>query len=680
MKQILTIIFIIFSGYMFAQDMEKVSVGAGQYAVRTLGTGVTYVDYYATARSIWYHDSISSITVVDTVFYIEKESGLDTVLNFTRPSGEKSAWLLESGGEWRDSLIVADDSTMIGRYGATGDAPILNGASLISNWVADTGFVYKAKLSFLMNHFIVDDTIAPISRWEESTWTDIDSVNVGNKEIFSSALAAKGVDWSTSNSYVAVKTVAWLAYHRPIASVVDSVLTYSGDAIYALTSDDVFYVENAKEAMTFPNSWYFDNSDSTLYWWPKNNDSPSNYITEASIINNGIYGTGRKNVIVKDIVVKNYIEDGIRFLENCEDIEVNGNILRNNYECGVQVYDAQGTFDTNNKNVNIIYNTVHGSSRAGIRVKGDTTLISDNTVSNMGLIEQFNWKGAIDASNAGVGILGYPVKNSVIKWNRLDNIGYNGIHFHADTTSTIVTENVVTNFCEDFTDGGGIYTHLGHDSTVISKNFTYHDTQKTGSIIGVYLDGRAVSVIAKENVSFFNKEGLHTNNIENVTIIDNILYNNNGGVVGSSQLSTKEFDKDGNAGVNLFSGNICFSDAATPDRSLYMVVYNIDSARITFENNIFGMPRTTDLFLYKIDAPQIFDSAADIAAMEGYLGQSNIGTRPTVSDYSNSQLFYNDTKYAESQDLSAGTWKDLDGNVVSSLTLQPFTSQILIMD
>ena len=62
--------------------------------------------------------------------------------------------------------------------------------------------------------------------------------------------------------------------------------------------------------------------------------------------------------------------------------------------------------------------------------------------------------GSGDGKYRGISIKG---KNTVVQYNELDSIGYNGITFQGD--SVTISHNLVNYFCAVKDDGGGIYTY-----------------------------------------------------------------------------------------------------------------------------------------------------------------------------------------------------------------------------
>ena len=130
---IITILLIVSAITSFAQ-LDTVTVNAGQYSIHGLNViDSTIVRQNTGSYSIIYDSRYSTVSVADTVFYIPSTSGLDTISNFTRPSGKIAAIVAERGGIWRESITVPDDSLIFDCYGS-GDLPVINGADVISDW------------------------------------------------------------------------------------------------------------------------------------------------------------------------------------------------------------------------------------------------------------------------------------------------------------------------------------------------------------------------------------------------------------------------------------------------------------------------------------------------------------------------------------------------------------------
>jgi hypothetical protein len=142
-------------------------------------------------------------------------------------------------------------------------------------------------------------------------------------------------------------------------------------------------------------------------------------------------------------------------------------------------------------------------------------------------------------NNAGVGIAsttgGADGSNTLIEYNRVDNIGYNGISFGDD--NSVVRYNYVTNYCAIINDGGGIYTS---GSTSVGRQI-YNNIcigapmlasvegtpYTTAGIEGIYLDINASNIVVYNNTCAFNPtSGLFLHGGTNITAYNNVCYAN----------------------------------------------------------------------------------------------------------------------------------------------------------
>ena len=158
---IITILLILCAITSFAQ-LDTVTVSAGQYSIHGLNIiDSTIVRQNAGSYSIIYDSRYSTVSVADTVFYIPATSGLDTISNFTRPSGKLAAILLERGGKWKETITVPDDSLIFDVYGS-GYSTVIDGADVITGfsiYIDTTNVISKTEWNDSEYWDLIDDNV-----------------------------------------------------------------------------------------------------------------------------------------------------------------------------------------------------------------------------------------------------------------------------------------------------------------------------------------------------------------------------------------------------------------------------------------------------------------------------------------------------------------------------------------
>ena len=182
------------------------------------------------------------------------------------------------------------------------------------------------------------------------------------------------------------------------------------------------------------------------------------------------------------------------------------------------------------------------SNNTGVTFKTNNDIIEYCLVKNSGLIPGLQNNG----NGQSNGIYAYN-PGSVVRYNKVVNTGYTGIHFYR-SSNTLIYKNWVDSFQTTKDDAGGIYgfnNNTGKQVTVssniiirkniitngIASNAGTPDRTVPGSA-GVYFDGETNGVLADSNtVTNCAGHGFYFNNTRNVTVRDNNVYNcSTGGV------------------------------------------------------------------------------------------------------------------------------------------------------
>lgn len=125
MNKLLTILMLFVSAVSFAQ--VKDTLQNGEYAVITLGTN----DYVKAIDVPTVVTSKYGVLKGDRVFYVEKESGLDTIASFGLNADD--IVLLERGGEYAGTITVGLNDVRFGSWGS-GAKPVVTGFTTVTGW------------------------------------------------------------------------------------------------------------------------------------------------------------------------------------------------------------------------------------------------------------------------------------------------------------------------------------------------------------------------------------------------------------------------------------------------------------------------------------------------------------------------------------------------------------------
>ncbi len=266
--------------------------------------------------------------------------------------------------------------------------------------------------------------------------------------------------------------------------------------------------------------------------------------------------------------------------------------------------------------------------------------------------------------------------------NRLIKIGYNGMDIFG--FGNTLRQNYIQEACSTKADCGGIRTFGGSS---LSNTNAYNITLDQNIIIDPVgnVDG-ANNTYNQEHFAF----GLYIDHYsKNVTAANNtIIRTPSSGVIypysTGSLTGNTVYDCSRNYARELFS----FSDTSQITNFSGNIMYAIGANARTLSVHSASTIATSDdnYFFHPFRAQQIYagGSQRTFKGWQTYSGKDAHSEEhwftQNVGEESRSEIFYNNTGAAKTFDLGATSYKDLDQNNVSgSITLQPFTSRILII-
>jgi hypothetical protein len=242
----------------------------------------------------------------------------------------------------------------------------------------------------------------------------------------------------------------------------------------------------------------------------------------------------------------------------------------------------------------------------------------------------------------------------VIGNNSISNIGNIGIRFGG--VGIIIERNQVTNAMTNMDDGGGIYTWGGNNSSysntirnnIVDNLVGNHNGSAPGNIInGIYIDNDAYSITVQNNT------------VKNVLDGSGIIIN---------------------AGAHdcVVSGNVTYKCKQGLGFAFPLQIASNDNNYTTMtscNNNFLCNPYSSNIVSYLWSSPRNF-TLAQWRTATGF-DAASVGSYYTwTSPTDNSFLVTNNTTAAVIYNYT--NVKNLNNQSVTSLTLQPFTSQVLI--
>ncbi len=445
-----------------------------------------------------------------------------------------------------------------------------------------------------------------------------------------------------------------------------------------------FYLDGKLDLLDVPGEWFFDAERKRVYLCPPDGQDPNSLLVEGSSLSAGL---SVRNSTVKNIRFCHFKDtgleiDGISVVQYCEFEGIGRDAkVSEGGEGGAALRADQGVQKTR-----ISHNIFRNNFNLGIRWwqnPEDTTssVIERNLVQNTGIVPGYGGSGSWHA----VAILIGRGRGVHVQHNRIESSGYVGILFGSE--GNFAEYNIIKNAMATLNDGGGIYTNCSRST--IRYNIildTKGGMESSGSWPNIshgiwpeFLREYRESIIEYNTVIGSGSDGIFLPNNFECIVRNNVCYDNERyqmlvlGNEGREQINVKQ--------NHLVSGNVFY--AAKPSQNtLYFDPRNDyglwkdnyfckpSSAKLIHEGR--GWPGGGKETAHTLEEWRATFSWADVSP------KTDIKKLTPEKEEDNSQIFVNDTEEAKIFLLS-GMWRDLDGGTVTgSITLEPYTSRILI--
>jgi parallel beta-helix repeat protein len=610
--------------------------------------------------------------------------------------------------------------------------PVFSGSQPIVDWTPASTNVYLANLNSGSNAgkfpLGINQLFRDGERLTLGRWPNLDADGGGgyafiegttdSKTIVDNELPA-GVNWA--GGVLHIKTIRWLLLNREITGSSGNSLTVAEDISFNHGSEGWgYFINNHPDTLDQEGEWYYDEASGnlSLYSTTPPADIEGSVMLEgdegfsaAIILGKFKDGLHLSYVTLDNIAIENWYEHGISFPRNLQGYENNHLVITNMYIKNVEsigmnlatwMYQpAEGEAGwRGGYNHEIANNIIDGANHFGIHTYVRNSSFHDNVVRNIGLPQNLGksglgcgYKGSNCTENGDgirlkIGKVEHSAFGNTFARNQLEKIAFCG--FDVFGPQNTFDSNVIKEACYTKGDCGGIRT-FGRDNlasthvynNVITNNIiidtignTDGDAPKFKPLfgMGLYIDhysrdtevsGNTIINSTIDGILFQRSTG---------TIRNNTLYNNSSGTMGRPQVNLAGDETV----ISELSGNVLYGlnvvDQFTFARTLS--IDNLDQL-LASDSNAFFQPYRAD----HIGA----DGRKTLAEWQTFSGMDGTSTENwfTLEEGAEplSQIFSNATNEATTIDLGTKQYLDLNQQpVVGSLTLQPFTSQVLIYD
>jgi parallel beta-helix repeat protein len=599
----------------------------------------------ATASSSW-----QSISRVNSVFPNLKPG--DRIL-FRRDDSFTGALKVSAAGSPGSPITI-------GAFGK-GKNPVISGFIKISGWKNEGNGIYSKVISpeSAPSLITIDDKQYGMGRFPNNSYLMYES-HKANSSITDDQLT-DNPDWTGAE--VVINKQNWVLRKYLITRHTAITIEYNGDSSEDKPEDDRgYFIQNDLRTLDTFGEWYFNKQESKFYMFFGNIDPGKKTVRIASV-NHLFYNYVHKCITLDGLSFEGSIQDAVNY-EWADD-----GIVRN---CTVK-FSGQSGLDIKGKNNKIDANDISWCNMAGIYTEGANTIITQNSVQNIGLIPGSTLTGQISAGIFAGG------ENSIIKYNSVINVGGMGIRAGSGWITTI-KNNFINNFLLELNDGGGIYIDGNLDKTrIVEGNLILNGKgNKVGenpAACGIYLDEFSSNVLVKDNTVAFNPYGINLHKANSNTIINNLSFGN------KVQIALHNTDFLPTIYRNKINYNIFF---ATANSSL-MMFFNSKTDDIPHfgeaDNNYYVWMAENDKVFYTF-SPFTWKKYRSLTGWQSFTHQDANSHKSilSVNDTSSIDFYYNASQTSRIVSL-AKKMIDVKGKVYSgNVILEPYTSIVLMAD
>lgn len=419
---------------------------------------------------------------------------------------------------------LASAKIVIGSYG-TGPIPEISGFATLSNWKSVDRNLWKARYDKPLTHvnnFFIDGNPQQIGRFP-----DAGSENGGyltiqahrGKNQITAERSLKGIN--CTGGEIVVRSRRWVLDRSIIQSQQEETINLSNPLSYEPMNAFGFFIQNNKNTLNQEGEWYYEVATQTFFLYSK--DNPNRHKIQVGVIPSIVNISKENNIVIENISLNGAAENAVT-ITGCSGTEIKKIQVKNSGVDGV-------VFSNSNK-LSFIENNISGSNNNGVNFNYCYYVtIKSNIIKNTALKAGMGLSGELQCNGLVITGSDYQVEQNVI-----DSVGYNGIYYSSG--NIIIKNNLISNFCLNKDDGGGIYTYL------IGKEALYNQKISSNIIMngkgapqgtpflddiasGIYLDDRSSNIVIEKNTIFHcGYNGIYVRNSNHIKMVQNIIYDN----------------------------------------------------------------------------------------------------------------------------------------------------------
>jgi len=585
--------------------------------------------------------------------------------------------LFKRGDSWTGTIIprysATDLALTYGAYG-TGANPIITGfTSITSGWTNEGGGIYSKVITSesQTNMVLINDVQYAMGRTPNTGLYNVYESFSTNVSITDNQLTGSP-SWTGAEACIFKN--GWEIDRCIVTNHTTTTITYtdlssSNNIPDISVSDGKYFFQNSLQTLDTYGEWYHDYAVTGKLYVYFGGVDPTTKIVKVATLNNLVYNAnGRSNLTFRDISFVGAAQDIIA-LHNSNDATY---ILA----CDIS-YAGLDAMYIDGLNGRVDSCNISYINRVAVKSLGTNTLITHNTITNVGIPEA---QGSIGYYKGAVWAYG---ENNTISYNDINMTGYCGVINGQIPYYLTISYNYIRNTCQDRWDFGSIY--LGYKTTggAAVTSFLVDHNVIIGSLgSGIYLDEYSNNFTATNNtVSDCAVAGIKLHKSQHHTVTGNTVYNCTTGI-GLWNWTAEYCLHD-----QTVTGNIVVAKYAIQDVLNYTDKYPSAATALTTQvlnNNIYARPINDNTSI----KTNVLSEGTILRTLSGWKTYSSQDATSIISPFavssdSDIRFEYNETSTPKTVVLDQN-YRNLSIDPLlnnqdhTSVTLAPYTSIVLM--
>ncbi len=636
---------------------------------------------------------------------ISTDSPFKTMTAASRKVSTGDVILLRRGDVFRESVAIEAKYIEVNAYGpADKPLPVISGAVEIKGFKLFRDNIYVAETEFDIGYLFVNNELMTIARYPNEGWlrttywedtrvpenASAEKLAEANSMVESKELT--DFNQNTKDYWVGAnirwRHHSWWFETREVIGYDPAGKLYINDRSFLIREPHKgaqkgwgFYLDNKLELLDIPGEWFFDKEQKRVYINPKEGKNPNELRVEGALRSKGLVIT---DGIVQNVRFQHQQDvgleiDGVSVVQYCEFEGIGRDAKVSDGGAGGAALHA----NSNVRKARVSHNYFNNNYNKAIdwwQTPNDTTgsVIERNVVNNTGIVPGYGGSGSWHA----VAILIGRGRHVHVQYNKIDKSGYVGILFGSD--GNFAEYNIINNAMHTLNDGGAIYTNCSHSTiryNIITN--TLGGLESSGSWANIshgiwpeFLSEYRETIIEYNTVTGSGGDGIFLPNNYDCIVRNNVCYDNQRYqflMIGHENRG--QLNKNQN---HLIAGNVFY--AAKPGQ--YTLYFDARNSYGIMKNNYFIKPSSDKLIHEGKNWPGMgrHEEYTLVEWQEKFdWADPSPRTNFQVTNDDNSELFVNDTEEQKAIKLK-GSWKNLEGETIGLIILEPYTSQILIKE